>query len=105
MNWNLAVLRYWRRTTEISVYQNGHLKNISVLPIGGDHITNDIAGLKDNTAECRKLKLDPVLLRHLAADDKAIELPQISGKKPRIVPVKELAMIIESRLVEILYCR
>ena len=26
-------------TTEISVYQNGHLKNISVLPIGGDHIT------------------------------------------------------------------
>lgn len=92
-------------TTEISVYQNGHLKNISVLPIGGDHITNDIAvGLKTTLQNAERLKLDHgIAARHLAADDKAIELPQISGKKPRIVPVKELAMIIESRLVEILH--
>lgn len=92
-------------TTEISVYQNGHLKNISVLPIGGDHITSDIAvGLKTTLQNAERLKLDHgIAAQHLAADDKTIELPQISGKKPRIVPVKELAMIIESRLVEILH--
>ena len=92
-------------TTEIAVFQQGHLKNIAVLPVGGDHITNDIAvGLRTTLVTAEKIKLE-----HGAASIKAIgeqatiELPQISGKEARKVPAQDLVLIIEARLAEILH--
>jgi cell division protein FtsA len=41
-------------------------------------------------------------MQSLAPDEAMLELPHISGKEARKVQKKELAMIIESRLVEIL---
>ena len=91
-------------TTEIAVFQNGYLKNLAVLPVGGDHITNDIAvGLRTTLQHAERLKLDHgVALQSMAPEGAMLELPHISGKEARKVQKKELAMIIESRLVEIL---
>lgn len=92
-------------TTEIAVFQNGHIKNIAVLPVGGDHITNDIAvGLRTTIQTAEKLKLaHGVAMPGLAPEGTSIELPQITGKDSRKVAVRELAMIIEPRIVEILH--
>ncbi|MCR3921510.1 MAG: cell division protein FtsA [Firmicutes bacterium] len=92
-------------TTEVAVFQNGHLINIAVLPIGGDHVTNDIAvGLRTTLQAAEKLKLEHgVALPSLVPENSSIELPQISGKEPRKIQAKELALIIEARLVEILH--
>jgi cell division protein FtsA len=91
-------------TTEIAVFQNGYLKNLAVLPVGGDHITNDIAvGLRTTLQHAERLKLDHgVAMQSLAPEEAMLELPHISGKEAQKVQKKELAMIIESRLVEIL---
>ena len=91
-------------TTELAVFQDGHLQNIAVLPVGGDHITNDIAKLLHTPLQtAEKLKLDHgVALPSLVKNDETIELQQISGKAPREVAAKELALIIEARLLDIL---
>ncbi|NLN06471.1 MAG: cell division protein FtsA [Firmicutes bacterium] len=91
-------------TTEIAVFQNSYLKNLAVLPVGGDHITNDIAvGLRTTLQHAERLKLDHgVAMQSLAPEEAMLELPHISGKEAQKVQKKELAMIIESRLVEIL---
>lgn len=92
-------------TTEVAVFQNGHIKNVAVLPVGGDYITNDIAvGLRTTIQNAEKLKLEHgVAIPGLAAENATVELPQLTGKEARKVPVRELAMIIEPRMVEILH--
>ncbi|USN59278.1 MAG: cell division FtsA domain-containing protein [Candidatus Peribacteria bacterium] len=46
-------------TTGVTVYEEGALKYSSVIPIGGDNVTNDIAlGLRTSTVVAEKLKLD-----------------------------------------------
>jgi cell division protein FtsA len=92
-------------TTEAAVFQNGYLKNIAVIPVGGDYITNDIAvGLRTPLQTAEKLKLEHgVALPSLAAGGAMVEIAPIAGKEARKVPVQELAQIIEPRLTEILY--
>ena len=92
-------------TTEVAVFQNGYIKNIAVLPVGGDHITSDIAvGLRTPLQTAEKLKLEHgVALPSLLSAGAMLELPQITGKESRRVAAQELAMIIEPRLTEILH--
>ena len=46
-------------TTEIALYQQGGLKDLSVLPVGGDHITNDLAvGLRITFELAERLKIE-----------------------------------------------
>ncbi len=92
-------------TTEIAVFQNGHLKSISVIPVGGDYITSDIAvGLRTTIQSAEKLKIEHgVALTSLVSDDDSVELAQIAGKEARRVSASELAIIIEPRLAEIFH--
>jgi cell division protein FtsA len=92
-------------TTEVAVFQNGHIKNIAVLPVGGNHITNDIAvGLRTTLMTAEKVKLDyGVAMPSLVSEKATVELPQLAGRDPRKIAARELAMIIEPRLVEILH--
>lgn len=92
-------------TTEVAVFQNGHIKNIAVLPVGGDYITNDIAvGLRTTIQTAEKLKLEHgVALPTMVPEKAVVELPQLAGKEARHISVSELAMIIEPRLVEMLH--
>ncbi|MDW7652432.1 MAG: cell division protein FtsA [Bacillota bacterium] len=92
-------------TTEVSVFQNGHIKNIAVIPVGGDYITNDIAvGLRTTLQAAEKLKLEHgAALPALVPQNAEVELSQLAGKEARKIPVRELASIIEPRIVEILH--
>jgi cell division protein FtsA len=92
-------------TTEVAVFQNGSIKNIAVIPVGGDYITNDIAvGLRTPIQVAEKLKVEHgVALYSLSDKEGSIELQQISGKESRKIQVQELASIIEPRVVEILH--
>lgn len=91
-------------TMELAVFQNGHLKNIAVIPVGGDHITNDIAvGLRTPIQVAEQFKIEHgVALSSLAPENKTVELKHIAGKDAMQVSVRELASIIEPRLVEML---
>lgn len=56
-NLGVAVADIGAGTTDLSVYINGHLEYTTVLPIGGDHFTNDIAvGLRTTIHSAEKIK-------------------------------------------------
>lgn len=45
-------------STTLSIFKDGELQATSVLPLGGDHITKDIAiGLKTSTENADQIKL------------------------------------------------
>lgn len=91
-------------TTEVALFQHGGVKDVVVLPIGGDHITNDLAvGLRTTFQIAEKLKIDyGVALEEMTSDEKGIEVESISGKEKRTISSRELFTYIEPRLHEIM---
>ncbi len=83
-------------TSDIAIVYTG------VLAIGGNHITNDIAvGLRCPQHEAEKLKIAHGCgLASLVRPDETIEVAGVGGRKPRMVPRRLLAEIIEPRVEE-----
>jgi cell division protein FtsA len=90
--------------TNLVVYQMGAVRHTAVLPVGGGHLTKDIATmLRTPVGDAEKLKQ-----RHgcaLAATverDETIEVTDLGDRAPRLVRRQLLGKIIEPRLEEIL---
>ena len=92
-------------TTEIVIYKEDAIQHTAVIPVGGQHVTNDIAQyLKVTLPEAEELKLhrgcawtewvDP-------DDDRSIPVTS-DANPPRFIDRVELAEIIEYRMAEIL---
>ncbi|NLO89281.1 MAG: cell division protein FtsA [Clostridia bacterium] len=92
-------------TTEIAIFREGSLLYAAVIPIGGDHITSDLAvGLRTPIAMAEKVKIEEgCVLTDLMPDDKYIEIPSVGGQEIRKVSRRMLASIIEPRVEEILF--
>jgi cell division protein FtsA len=90
-------------TSDIAVYANGSIRYTSVLPLGGHHITNDIAiGLRTPVEEAEKIKKKyGCALSKMVGANETIEVPSVGGRKPRTLMRKTLADIIEPRVEEI----
>jgi cell division protein FtsA len=91
-------------TTDIAIFSGGSIRYTENLTLGGDHIDRDIAlGLSTPLAEARKLKEKyGVALSDLVSTDEKIEVASVGGRRPRRITRKDLAMIIEPRVEEIL---
>jgi len=91
-------------TTEISIFERGSLWYTSIIPIGGDNFTNDIAvGLRTPIPEAEKIKKKFGCVSSPIIDDQdTIEVPSVgSGKKSRVLSRQLLADIIQPRAEEI----
>ena len=90
-------------TTDIVVFHNGAVKHTAVLPIGGNHLTNDIAtGLRTPFADAEKIKQRfGCALSNLVSREETIEVPSVGGRGPRVLSRHILAEIIEPRVEEI----
>ena len=90
-------------TTDIVVFHNGAVKHTAVLPIGGSHLTNDIAtGLRTPFAEAEKIKQRfGCAMSSMISRSDTIEVPSVGGRGPRILSRQILAEIIEPRVEEI----
>jgi len=101
----VAVIDMGSGTTSMAVYEEGHLIHIGVIPIGANHITNDLAiGLRTSieVAEKVKLKYGVALEKSLGDTDKIkIDLAKIDAEEEGVFPVPYIASIIEARLKEI----
>jgi len=90
-------------TTDIVIFHGGAVKHTAVLPLGGGHLTNDIAaGLRTPTIEAEKIKHRFGCAR---ADNvprhTSIEVPSVGDREPRILSRHILCEIIEPRVEEI----
>lgn len=90
-------------TTNLALFERGSVWHSHVIPIGGDHFTNDIAvGLRASIPDAEKVKRkNGCALDSLIEEDEAIEIPTIGANKPKIVSKKVLSGIIQPRTEEI----
>ena len=91
-------------TTEVAIFERGSLWYTSIIPIGGDNFTNDIAvGLRTPIPEAERIKKKFGCVSSPPMDDEdTIEVPSVGrGKKPRILSRQLLADIIQPRAEEI----
>lgn len=91
-------------TTELSLFKDGALQDLSVLPVGGDHITNDLAvGLRTTFELAEKLKLEKgTALAGMVSEEQDIEIEGISGREKRMISVADLFNYIDPRVQEIM---
>ena len=90
-------------TTDIAIYHGGTVKHTTVISLGGNQVTNDIAvGLRTPAAEAEKLKKEHGFsIAAMAGEDEVIEVPSVGGRSPRSVGKRMLGEIIEPRVEEI----
>lgn len=91
-------------TTGIAVFEDGEIFHTAVLPIGGMHITNDVAiGLRCAIDIAEKVKIKYGSTKHKEVSEKdKIDLSAIDIKEEGEFSKRQLAEIIEARFEEIL---
>ena len=89
-------------TTDIAIWSEGSIIHTSVLPVGGDHITSDIAvGLRTPMDDAEEIKQKyGCASANLVDDEENIEVPSVGGRKPRTLSARILTEIIEPRVEE-----
>ena len=99
----VAVVDIGGGTTDLLLYVDGGIGHTSVIPVGGNNITSDIAaGLRTPMAEADRLKrLSGCALGRMVSDDEEIEVPGVGGHAPRKCARRVLSDIIEPRVEEI----
>ena len=92
-------------TTDLIIFQNGHVIHSHSIDIGGKLVTNDIAvGLKTSTIAAEELKIGFGVARSdLVDESKMIDVPVAGGERKKQYPQTFLAEIIEPRMEEIFY--
>ena len=90
-------------TTDLAIFEKGTIWHTAVLPVGGDHFTNDLAvGLRTPIPDAEKLKKrHGCALSSMVQENEIIEVPTVGGRKPRLLSHQVMAEIIQPRAEEI----
>ena len=90
-------------TTDLALVRDGSVWHTAILPLGGDHITNDIAiGLRTPMAAAENLKKRyGCALTSLVPAAETLDVPSVGGRKPRELSRQVLSDIIQPRVEEI----
>jgi cell division protein FtsA len=90
-------------TTDLAIYLEGSIRHTAVLPIGGQHLSTDIAiGLRTPQADAERIKIrHGAALASVVKDNETIEVPSVGDRPPRLIPRKRLVEIIEPRVEEV----
>jgi cell division protein FtsA len=90
-------------TADIAIYSAGSIVHTSVLPVGGNHLTRDIAlGLSTPLEEAESLKhKHGVAQVKMVGADESIQVPSVGGRKSRTLDKRLMAEVIEPRMREI----
>lgn len=99
----VAVVDIGGGTTDLAIFCNGSVMHTTVLPLGGNQLTNDVAvGLRTPANEAEKIKQRyGCVLTSLVSREETIEVPSVGGRNPRILSRQILSEIMEPRMEEI----
>ncbi len=100
----VVVLDIGGGTTKCAIYYEGNLRYSSVIPFGGEVITNDIklgCSILQKWAEQLKVQYGQAM-GDFAEEEKVVTIPGYNGWEPKEVSFKSLAFIIQARLEEII---
>lgn len=86
-------------TTNLVVLEDGEVQHVAVIPMGGQHITNDLAiGLRTDLDIAEAVKVQHAGLSQLSKRDVRIKM----HGKDHIFKAEDIAMITEARVEELL---
>jgi cell division protein FtsA len=93
-------------TCDIAIFSDGAIVHTSVLPLGGNHLTNDVAvGLRTPLDAADKIKQRyGCCVASMVNPDETIEVPSVGGRSPRIISRSMLVDIVMPRMEEIFEC-
>ncbi|MBI4135316.1 cell division protein FtsA [Candidatus Uhrbacteria bacterium] len=98
----VAVVNIGASTTSFAIFEEGDLLSAGVIPIGGDHITSDIAiGLRTSIDVAERVKLEHgTTLTKQVNKKEEINLEDLGGEQ-ETVSQKYVAEIIQARVEEL----
>lgn len=101
----VALLDIGGGTTDLAIFERGSLWHTAVIPVGGDHFTNDLAvGLRMPIPEAEKLKLrSGCALSGMVEDEETIEVASVGGRRPRVMGRRILTDVLQPRAEEIFH--
>lgn len=90
-------------TTDLAVFKKGDIWFSKVLPVAGEHMTNDITvGLQTPLEVAEEIKVEHgTVFINEENQDKRIEVATVGGNEVDQIPIKNLAKVIEPRVEEI----
>lgn len=91
-------------TTDIAIYIEDAIRHTAVIPIAGDHVTNDVAvALRTPMQYAEEIKLESGIILSAEVDSAdMIRVPSIAHREPREVPKKTLSSVLHARYEELL---
>lgn len=103
-NLGVALIDFGGGTTDMAIFFRGSILHTSILALGGDNLSYDIAvGLRTSNQDAEKIKIKYGCgLSSLIGKEETIEVPGVGGRKPRVLSRRILGEILEPRLEEIL---
>lgn len=99
----IAMLDIGGGTSDFVVYQNNGIVHTMVLPIAGNHFTNDVAiGLRASIKDAERIKIEHGSV-NIVGQDQEIEVELAQGGSKTKVSKKLLATILHARAQELLH--
>lgn len=100
----VAMLDIGGGTSDLALYHGGSIRHTMVLPVAGNHFTNDLAvGLRVSLQDAEHIKKNYGLVcENLFQHDECIEINLVHGSQKQIVPIAELTNILKPRANEVL---
>ncbi|HRN78321.1 MAG TPA: cell division protein FtsA [Candidatus Dependentiae bacterium] len=100
----VAVLDIGGGTSDLAIYQQSSIRHTMVLPVAGNHFTNDLAiGLRTTIADAERVKvLHGTAYKKGLKQDDLVEVEMVQGGKKHIIQLTDLAKILEPRARELL---
>ncbi|MGE0642412.1 MAG: cell division protein FtsA [Nitrospira sp.] len=89
-------------TTDLAIFLDGSIRHSAVLPIGGQHLTRDLAyGLHTSQTEAERIKTQYGVARtELVLSHQIVEAPSIGDRPARTFSRRDVAEILEPRVDE-----
>lgn len=101
----VVVLDIGHATTNMTVYEDGVLIYAGVIPMGGEHVTSDLAiGARVSIDVAERLKIEYAQVGELSDDEREseIDLAKISKTEDQMISSAYVAEIVRARYEEIL---
>jgi cell division protein FtsA len=91
-------------TTDIAVFTEGAIRHTAVIPIAGDHVTNDVAvALRTPTKYAERIKMQyGSVLPQKVDSGETIEVPSVAKRPPKTIQRKALAQVVAARYEELM---
>jgi len=91
--------------SNVAIYHHGAVRHTVVVPVGGEHFTNDIAvGLRTSIPEAERLKREQGSATASVSDqDHVFEITGMGARQPRAIAHTVLSDILQPRAEEIIH--